>query len=155
VFIAAVMYALFDTFILNPYWFAGTPPHTTACAIGAAAMYSGFLIGRGAPIAERLIVAALFGGAIGATTYSASLRINQWTSQDGPIPVTYHYSGGRFESSQSGYPPLHFAGDGARKMQQKGSHEIVLLQGSLGFYQFDLERLRKDLDAYIRIGTDD
>lgn len=152
-FFVLLLYALADTFFLNPETYAVTPPLTPfLVAGGLAALAAGLWMQRGGvPAAESIAVAVLFGATVGAAAYPGALRLNALTDSDGLRTYEYQLTAQRhLEPLRAGPPALVFAGHYEYWAQfAPGSvHQFELRRGGLGFYQLNMRPLEKMLREY-------
>jgi hypothetical protein len=146
-------YALIDGIFLGEETYAAEIPFqwfTVAGVVGG--VVAALWMWRGAvPSAEGLIVAVLFGGALGAAAYPGALRINALTDTDGLRKYDYELSPNlTLKPVEPGPPELYFPEHAKYWMTfRAGSiHEFELRRGGLEFYQLNFEPVRKNLRAF-------
>ncbi len=151
------IYFLTDTFALSPWRYASTPPVLAFIACGVLATLIGLAIGRKAPLLERLTIALLLGGMVGAALWPAALRVNAATAEAAPEPVLYErVEAGVYQAVTTEHPELTFYGHQEywAHPSQNERRRFHLQQGRLGFWQVDYDRIRDDMSLYYSILED-
>ncbi len=146
-FCAAFGYGLLDTFFINSYDYLGAAPIGILAGVGIAVLVGSFIAARNAPALERSAMSVLCAAAFGLAAYSVLLRLNQWTDTDGPQYVQYsQVSSSLYRSKQSDFPDVTVPRRHGNEFASGRSHvhNLELLKGGLGFYQFNDMALRRD-----------
>lgn len=149
--IGLLLYFVADSFFLFDWRYASAPPWPALISTGALGAVIGILMGRGAPGRERLVLALMLGGAVGAATWPGALRLNASLATTNPMPVVYEYRAvGEYRATDGRHPPLSFSGfeaywtDPARRENQT----FHLLEGPLGIVQIDYSRIIERIQAF-------
>lgn len=149
--IGFLIYFVADSFFLFDWRYASEPPWPALISTGALGAVIGILMGRGAPGRERLVLALMLGGAVGAAAWPGALRLNASLAQTAPVPVVYEYRAvGEYRATEGDHPPLNFNGfeaywtDPARRRNQT----FHLLEGPLGIIQIDYSRIIERVQAF-------
>lgn len=145
----AGLYALAETFFIQPYLALGPLPVLPFGVAGAVSAFAVWKLGQGAPIVERAAIGVITVAACVAATHPAMLRLNAATAA-GEMLTYVSLGEGRFESVDR-FPAIDLSGlDVAEYWTQYPPgerHEFTLLKGSGGFYQIELapiyERTRR------------
>jgi WD40 repeat protein len=142
-FFLLVGYAFFDFMVFNTETYAEQPLYQVylLSGIGMAVFVMGWLSRAKVPKRESVMVALLVGGAFGAASYPALLRLNQLTDTEGL--KTYRYelqSDLSFEPVEDKTLPILYLGDEEywSEFEFGSIHQFELRKGGLDFYQINL-----------------
>jgi len=144
VFMVAGVYTVVDTFFLTSYRALEPLPLQPFIAAAMVMVLLAWLLGRGAPTLERLVVGALAVIAVVAAVHPGTLRFNAATARPETVPYRA-VAAGVFESADRRRPPVDLADIRVEEYwaaHPPGAiHEFTLLRGDGGFYQLDLAPL--------------
>lgn len=153
-FFALVLYAFIDGVLGKETYVGPAPFDGFAIAGGLAALAAALWMWRGeVPAAESIIVAVLFGGALGAAGYPGMLRINAFTDTDGLRAYEYQLTPGRqLEPLTPGLPTLAFPQyyEYWGQFKPGSHHRFELRKGGLGFYQINMKPVHEALRDFYR-----
>lgn len=143
-FFLAGLYALIDTFMINPFKALEPLPTEPFVLVGLAGVVLAFVLGKGAPIVERSIIGVMMVATLMAAVYPGLLRVNAMTAE--PQEIRYQAVGtGQFVSTTPNLPALDLRSLGVSEYWSQypdgAEHDFVLLRGAGGFYQVDLQPL--------------
>lgn len=152
-FFVLLLYALADSFVVGHETYAGAPPVSGFVAAGvlAAVAAAVWMLRAKVPTAEGMIVALLFGGALGAAGYPGALRINAITDAEGLRKYEYQLTReGQLEPLTAGLPTLAFPKyyEYWEQFPPGSHHEFELRKGGLGFYQLNMQPVREALREF-------
>ncbi len=142
-FFALVAYALGDA-ILGSETYVEAAPYEKFATLGTLAAFAAAVwLWRGkVPAAESILVALLFGGALGAAGYPGALRINALSDAGGLRAYEYRLTRDRqLEPLTPGLPTLAFPRyyDYWEQFEPGSHHTFELRKGGLGFYQINMQ----------------
>jgi hypothetical protein len=134
------LYALAETFFLDRYRPLEPLPGWPFALVAGAATLAVLMLGRGAPVRERLVVGALTVAALVVAVRPAMLRLNALSAT--PRTLAYVASApGRFTPPVDALPLIDLHGESLDAYWSRyppgASHEFTLLRGAAGFYQLD------------------
>lgn len=155
-FFAFVIYAFADGMVIGEETYVGETPFQWFVMTGvlAAAVAALWMTRSGVPKPESLVVALLFGAAVGAAAYPAILRLNTFTDTEGLQAYDYILQSDfvTLTSVASGPPDLSFPGydDYWEQFKPGSKHAFELRYGGLGFYQLNFEPVRLKLREFYK-----
>lgn len=152
-FFALLLYFLIDLVLESETYVEQPTIWTFLCAVLAIWIASAaWLIKGKVPIGESMVIALLLGSAAAAALYPAMLRINQLTDRAGLNSYQYQLQGQTtFTPLNVGAPRLWFPDEEYWQQFKPGSrHMFELRKGGLGFYQVNMAKVHKDMEAYYR-----
>ncbi len=142
-FFLLVGYGVLDFMFFNKETYAELPLYQVylLSGVGMAFFVMGWLSSAKVPKRESVMVALLVGGAFGAASYPALLRLNQLTDTEGLKPYRYELQRDlSFEPLEDKTLPILYLGDDAfwSEFEFGSIHQFELRKGGLDFYQINL-----------------
>ncbi|NNC65079.1 MAG: hypothetical protein HKN84_09860 [Gammaproteobacteria bacterium] len=152
VFVALVLYFIFDMYFgLGEYYAGTTPWHLFAivavCGLGLAAV---MLNAAGHLSSEGKLIAMLFGIGAGLASYPFLLRVNAWTDSVGLQAYSYTLGTADTWVAEEDVPDLVFdIGSGYWNQFEPGdSKSFELRRGGLDFYQVNMQPVYAEQRAF-------
>lgn len=155
-FFGAGLYALIDGLFIGSFKPLEPLPVAPFVLTAAAGLAFVAVLGREAPIGERVVVGLLTVVALTSAVYPGLLRFNAITAE--PRMITYKAVAlGRFEPANEELPPVDLSDLKVHEYWAQypagTEHEFRLLRGAGGFYQIDLGALyARTRDFYSKKG---